>query len=106
MSDVRASPDTVPAESDHLPTGRRQVWIERSSTLVVLALTHGFLFWYFTPSLLLTPTITGGGDTIAHYVAARYLRDYLLPYGKLVGWMPGNFAGYPLFLFYFPSPFC
>ncbi|VUZ84481.1 membrane protein [Candidatus Methylomirabilis lanthanidiphila] len=105
MSDVRASPDTVPAESDHLPTGRRQVWIERSSTLVVLALTHGFLFWYFTPSLLLTPTITGGGDTIAHYVAARYLRDYLLPYGKLVGWMPGNFAGYPLFLFYFPLAF-
>jgi hypothetical protein len=105
MPDVRASPDTAPAESNHPPAERRQVWIERSSTLVVLALTYGYLFWYFPPSLLLTPTITGGGDTIAHYVAARYLRDYLLPHGKLVGWMPGNFAGYPLFLFYFPLAF-
>jgi hypothetical protein len=105
MPDVRASPDTAPEESNHFPEERRQAWIERSSTLVVLALTYGFLFWYFPPSLLLTPTITGGGDTIAHYVAARYLRDYLLPHGKLVGWMPGNFAGYPLFLFYFPLAF-
>jgi hypothetical protein len=68
-------------------------------------LTYGLLFWYLKPSLLLTPTITAGGDTISHYVAARYLRDYLLPHGKLVGWMPGNFAGYPLFLFYFPLAF-
>lgn len=105
MSDVRASPDTVPAESDHLPVERRQVWIERLSTLVALVLTYGFLFWYLTPSLLLIPTMTGGGDTIAHYVAAHYLRNYLLPHGKLVGWMPGNFAGYPLFLFYFPLAF-
>jgi hypothetical protein len=33
------------------------------------------------------------------------LRDYLLPNGKIVGWMPGNFAGYPIFLFYFPLAF-
>jgi hypothetical protein len=83
----------------------RQSRFEWASTLVILALTYGLLFWYLKPSLLLAPTITAGGDTIAHYVAARYLRDYLLPNGKLVGWMPGNFAGYPLFLFYFPLAF-
>jgi hypothetical protein len=38
-------------------------------------------------------------------VAAKYLRDYLLPNGKIVGWMPGNLAGFPLFLFYFPLAF-
>ena len=85
--------------------GRRPDWLEGASTLAVLGLTYGLLFWYLKPSLLLRPTITAGGDTIAHYVAARYLRDYLLPNGKLVGWMPGNFAGYPLFLFYFPLAF-
>lgn len=84
--------------------GRRSR-LEWVSTSIALALAYGCLFWYLTPSLLLTPTITAGGDTIAHYVAARYLRDYLLPNGKLVGWMPGNFAGYPLFLFYFPLAF-
>ncbi|WP_161954112.1 6-pyruvoyl-tetrahydropterin synthase-related protein [Candidatus Methylomirabilis limnetica] len=75
------------------------------STLLALLLTYGLLLWYLKPSLLFKPTITGGGDTIAHYVAARYLRDYLLPNGKLIGWMPGNLAGYPLFLFYFPLAF-
>lgn len=84
---------------------RRPNRLEWAGTLAALLLTYGLLFWYLTPSLLLTPTITAGGDTIAHYVAARYLRDYLLPNGKLVGWMPGNFAGYPLFLFYFPLAF-
>ncbi|HWR20748.1 MAG TPA: 6-pyruvoyl-tetrahydropterin synthase-related protein, partial [Verrucomicrobiae bacterium] len=78
---------------------------ERASTLAALALTYGLLLWYLKPSLLLKPTITGGGDTISHYVAAHYLRNYLLPHGKLIGWMPGNFAGYPLFLFYFPLAF-
>jgi hypothetical protein len=85
--------------------GRRPDWLEEASTLVVLGLTYGLLFWYLKPSLLLKPTITAGGDTIAHYVATRYLRDYLLPNGKLIGWMPGNLAGYPLFLFYFPLAF-
>jgi hypothetical protein len=76
-----------------------------ASTVVTLALTYGLLLWYLKPSLLLRPTVTGGGDTISHYVAAWYLRDYLLPHGKIVGWMPGNLAGFPIFLFYFPLAF-
>ncbi len=105
MLDVPESLRTASAESHTVPTGRYPQWVERVSTLLALVLTYGLLFWYLKPSLLLTPTITAGGDTIAHYVAARYLRDYLLPHGKLVGWMRGNFAGYPLFLFYFPLAF-
>lgn len=91
--------------TDQVSAEGRRKRVEWVSTFIALALTYGCLFWYLEPSLLLVPTITGGGDTIAHYVAARYLRDYLLPNGKLVGWMPGNFAGYPLFLFYFPLAF-
>jgi len=88
-----------------LLTRARRNWIEVTSTVSALALTYGLLLWYFKPSLLLSPTITAGGDTLSHYVAARYLRDHLLPSRKIVGWMPGNFAGYPIFLFYFPLAF-
>src|SRR3989304_5880906 len=88
-----------------LLTRARRSWIEVTSTVSALALTYGLLLWYFKPSLLFSPTVTAGGDTLSHYVAAKYLRDYLLPNGKIVGWMPGNFAGYPIFLFYFPLAF-
>ncbi len=86
-------------------TGKSRNWIQVASTTFALIAIYGLLLWYFKPSLLLSQTITAGGDTPSHYVAARYLRDYLLPNGKIVGWMPGNFAGYPVFLFYFPLAF-
>jgi len=105
MLDVCKFPRAASTESNTVPAARRPSWVERASTLFALLLTYGLLLWYLKPSLLLTPTITAGGDTIYHYVVARYLRDYLLPNGKLIGWMPGNFAGYPLFLFYFPLAF-
>ena len=105
MLNVREFLRAASTEPSTVPAARRPSWVERASTLFALLLTYGLLLWYLKPSLLLTPTITAGGDTISHYVAAKYLRDYLLPHGKLIGWMPGNFAGYPLFLFYFPLAF-
>ncbi|MGH7411423.1 MAG: hypothetical protein ACREJ6_10265, partial [Candidatus Methylomirabilis sp.] len=95
----------TPVEAEEPFVERRFVWLKGGSTVLACALTYGLLLWYLKPSLLLSPTITAGGDTLSHYVAARYLRDYLLPNGKIVGWMPGNFAGFPLFLFYFPLAF-
>jgi len=73
--------------------------------LAVFALIYGFLLSYFTPTCLFTKTITTGGDTPSHYAAADYLIHTLLPRGKIIGWMPGNYAGFPLFQFYFPLPF-
>lgn len=105
MQDLLASPRVAPTEANTVLKGRRSPWVERVSTLFALLLTYGLLCWYFKPPFLLSQTITAGGDTLYHYVAARYLRDYLLPNGKIVGWMPGNLAGYPLFLFYFPLTF-
>jgi len=95
----------TPVEAEKPSVERRAAWLKGGSTVLACALTYGLLLWYLRPSLLLNPTITAGGDTLSHYVAARYLRDYLLPNGKIVGWMPGNFAGFPLFLFYFPLAF-
>ncbi len=51
------------------------------------------------------PTTPAGGDAAAHYYAATYMRDVLLPGGGVTGWCPGSFAGFPLFQLYFPLPF-
>lgn len=64
-----------------------------------------FLFCYFEPSCLLSKTIITGGDTGSHYYTAKYLRDYLLPHGRISGWCQGNLAGYPMLQYYFPLPF-
>jgi 6-pyruvoyl-tetrahydropterin synthase-like protein/tetratricopeptide repeat protein len=73
--------------------------------LAVVAGCWLFLLAYFKPELLLSPSITTGGDTGSHYYTAVYLRDVLLPSGRILGWNPGNLAGYPIFQFYFPLPF-
>jgi uncharacterized membrane protein len=65
----------------------------------------GFLVSYFNPSLLFLKTVINGGDTGSHYPNAVYLKEVLLPQGEIMGWMPGNYAGYPLFYHYFPLPF-
>ena len=64
-----------------------------------------FLFSYFKPEYLFSSTITTGGDTGSHYYTAQFMRDVLLPQGKIAGWMMGNYAGFPVFQFYFPFPF-
>ncbi|MFA6169237.1 MAG: 6-pyruvoyl-tetrahydropterin synthase-related protein [Candidatus Margulisiibacteriota bacterium] len=73
--------------------------------LATFCLIYIFLLAFFDPRLLFSATITAGGDTGSHYYAAVYLRDYLLPHGKIMGWLPGNYAGFPLFYHYFPFPF-
>src|SRR5437773_1139504 len=64
-----------------------------------------FVASYFPATVMLTPTTTSGGDMGTHYYPAFYLRNVLLPRGQVIGWCPGNYAGYPLFQFYFPLPF-
>lgn len=55
--------------------------------------------------LLFTKTTATGGDMASHYPTAAYLKNVLLPKGRMMGWYPGNFCGFPLFQFYFPLPF-
>ncbi len=64
-----------------------------------------FIGSYFPSTVMLTPTITSGGDTGSHYWPALFMREVLLPKGQVVGWCPGNYCGFPLFQFYFPFPF-
>lgn len=55
--------------------------------------------------LLFTVSTPTGGDMASHFPTAQYLKDHLLPQGRLIGWNPGNYCGFPLFQFYFPLPF-
>ncbi len=79
--------------------------LENLSDTAVLLMILLFLFSYFRPEYLFSLTTTTGGDTASHYSTALYMRDILLPQGRISGWMMGNYAGFPMFQFYFPLPF-
>src|SRR5437868_6224309 len=67
---------------------------------VAVWFTLGQLHWH----LLLANTTTAGGDMGAHVWGPAYLRDHLLPHGRLTGWAPDWYAGFPALTFYFPLP--
>lgn len=79
--------------------------LEIITDVTVLSVIFIFIFCYFRPEYLFSLTTTTGGDTGSHFAAAQYMRDVLLPQGRVSGWMMGNYAGFPLFQFYFPLPF-
>ncbi len=56
------------------------------------------------PRLILTANTPTGGDMGAHVLGPAYLRDVLLPQGRVMGWSQAWFAGFPIFYFYFPLP--
>ncbi len=66
------------------------------ASLIVLAVLN--------PQLLLTANTPTGGDMGAHVLGPAYLRDVLLPQGRVLGWSDSWFAGFPVFYFYFPLP--
>jgi hypothetical protein len=66
--------------------------------VIVVTLTQVHL------NLLLTNTTTTGGDTGAHFMMPAFLRTNLLSHGRLTGWDPGWYAGYPIYTFYFVLP--
>jgi hypothetical protein len=70
--------------------------------LLVIALA---ILDYFSPALLLLPTVTAGGDTPCHFPTFAWFYEHLLPKLRLHGWYPGSYLGHPLLLYYFPFPF-
>src|SRR5215218_9499463 len=90
------------------PTSHRPVqWWDRLETWVgvgVVAVCCVFVLFQLQPDLLLRNTTTTGGDTGAHVWWPAYLRDHLLPQGRIAGWAPDWFAGFPAGQFYFPFP--
>jgi len=71
----------------------------------IIILIIAFLLTFFKPQFIFLKTIINGGDTASHYYSAVYMRDVLLPQGKVMGWLGANYAGFPMFYHYFPLPF-
>ena len=72
--------------------------------LTLIAATAIVILSVMSPWLVFTPTTPTGGDTGAHVFGPAYLRDNLLPEGRIIGWSNDWFAGFPAFYFYFPLP--
>lgn len=70
---------------------------------VVLGAT-AFVFSQLEPRLLFRDNTPAGGDMGAHVWGPDYLKDHLLPHGRLSGWTPDWYLGFPYLVFYFPLP--
>jgi hypothetical protein len=73
-------------------------------TAVVVAAAALFILREVHPSLILSSSTPAGGDMGAHVWGPAYLRDHLLHHGRLYGWAPDWYAGFPYLTFYFPLP--
>ena len=63
-----------------------------------------FVIWQLRPDLLFSPNMDVGGDNAGHVVTPYFLIHDLLPQGRITGWDPQWFEGFPLYVFYFPLP--
>jgi len=67
--------------------------------IIILVSIFIFLLIYFKPELILLKTTASGGDMGSMNYLAKFMRDDLLPEGKIFGWSQGRWAGYPIFQF-------
>lgn len=83
----------------------QRVWARRPFlTALLIAGTSLIILVVLNPWLLVSATTPTGGDMGAHVYGPAFLRDTLLPEGRILGWSNDWFAGFPAFYFYFPLP--
>src|SRR5919107_166542 len=95
--------EVVP-EAGARPSWRRLPGPEAVATAVVLAAGVALILAALHPDLLLADTTPAGGDMGAHVWGPAFLRDHLLPEGRLTGWAPDWYAGFPAYQFYMVVP--
>ena len=79
--------------------------IETAVAVVLLLCITVFLFHHIPPALLVSDTVTVGGDTPAHNYMASHLRENLFEHGRVVSWSNDWWCGFPMFQFYFCLPY-
>lgn len=72
--------------------------------VVSIAAVSLIILIVLNPWMILSATTPTGGDMGAHVFGPAFLRDNLLPEGRVLGWSNDWFAGFPAFYFYFPLP--
>src|SRR5215210_4736000 len=78
--------------------------VETLITFGVVAAAVIFTFAQLQPGLIFAHTTPAGGDTGSHVWGPDFLRHHLLPKGRLTGWAPDWYSGFPAYQFYFPLP--
>ncbi len=97
---------TAQTLADRLPA---ELWPVRSFSSTALSLgiaiiSAVFVLLQLRPDLLLSDNTPSGGDMGAHVWGPAYMRDHLLPEGRLTGWTPDWYAGFPAYHFYMVVP--
>ena len=62
-----------------------------------------FVIWQLRPDLIFSPNMDVGGDNAGHIVTPYFLIHDLLPQGRITGWDPQWFEGFPLVRLLLPS---
>ena len=78
--------------------------IESWISLAIVAACVVFVFVQLGPADIFSSSTPAGGDMGAHVWGPAYLRDHLLTSGRLTGWSPDWYAGFPAFQFYMVLP--
>ncbi|HEV2069333.1 MAG TPA: hypothetical protein VGR26_06035 [Acidimicrobiales bacterium] len=82
----------------------RRLSPESVITGAMVAAAVVFTLLQLQPRLLVTDTLPAGGDMGAHVWGPAFLRDHLLSEGRLSGWAPDWYAGFPAYHFYMVIP--
>ncbi len=72
--------------------------------LAIAVVCSIFVLLQLRPDLLVADTTPSGGDMGAHVWGPAYMRDNLLSSGRLTGWTPDWYAGFPAYHFYMVVP--
>jgi hypothetical protein len=80
-------------------------WAQAIATTLVLVGCFVFVFLAMHPSKLFLNTTPDGGDMGAHVWAPWFLKNHLFPHGRISGWAPDWYDGFPALTYYFPGPY-
>jgi hypothetical protein len=80
-------------------------WAQAITTTLVVGGCVLFIFVAMHPSKLFLNTTPAGGDMGAHVWAPWFLKNHLFPHGRISGWAPDWYNGFPALTYYFPGPY-
>ena len=89
---------------DPVARERRERFVRRAVDWVVVATCAVFVLVHLHPAQILSSAVPAGGDMGAHVWGPAFLRDHLLPDGRISGWTPDWYAGFPAYQFYMVVP--
>lgn len=102
--DLAVDEGDEPPLHDQIERDRRDGLVRRAVDWVVVAVCVVFVFVNLHPTDILSSAVPAGGDMGAHVWGPAYLRDHLLPEGRISGWTPDWYAGFPAYQFYMVVP--